>query len=39
MSELLNPFAVFGYAGAQYFCDREKHVQKKKRGRILPHPF
>ena len=23
MSELLNPFAVFGYAGAQYFCDRE----------------
>ena len=23
MNELLNPFAVFGYAGAQYFCDRE----------------
>lgn len=28
MSELLNPFAVFGYAGAQYFCDRENETNE-----------
>jgi AAA+ ATPase superfamily predicted ATPase len=28
MSELLNPFAVFGYAGAAYFCDRENETKE-----------
>jgi len=28
MSELLNPFAVFGYAGKAYFCDREAETQE-----------
>ena len=28
MSELLNPFAVFGYAGAAYFCDRENETNE-----------
>jgi len=28
MSELLNPFAVFGYAGKQYFCDRENETKE-----------
>lgn len=28
MSELLNPFAVFGYAGAPYFCDRENETNE-----------
>ncbi len=28
MSNLVNPFAVFGYAGSQYFCDREKETDE-----------
>ena len=28
MSELVNPFAVFGYAGAAYFCDRENETKE-----------
>ena len=28
MSELLNPFAIFGYAGAKYFCDRENETNE-----------
>ena len=28
MSVLLNPFAVFGYAGPQYFCDRENETSE-----------
>ena len=28
MSELLNPFAVFGYAGSPYFCDRENETKE-----------
>ena len=28
MSELLNPFAIFGYAGSAYFCDRENETKE-----------
>ncbi len=28
MSELTNPFTVFGYAGAEYFCDRENETNE-----------
>lgn len=28
MSELYNPFVLFGYAGEEYFCDREKETQE-----------
>jgi len=28
MTELLNPFAIFGYAGAAYFCDRENETKE-----------
>lgn len=26
MKELNNPFVVYGYKGAPYFCDREKET-------------
>jgi len=28
MSTLLNPFALFGYAGKEYFCDRENETKE-----------
>ena len=28
MSTLNNPFVIYGYKGAEYFCDREKETQK-----------
>ena len=28
MEELNNPFVVYGYKGAEYFCDREKETKK-----------
>ena len=28
MSALHNPFVLFGYAGEEYFCDREKETQE-----------
>lgn len=28
MSEICNPFVLFGYAGPKYFCDREKETEE-----------
>lgn len=30
--ELNNPFVIYGYKGAQYFCDREKETEKIIKG-------
>ena len=32
MKELNNPFVVYGYKGAAYFCDREKETEKIIKG-------
>lgn len=32
MKELNNPFVVYGYKGAAYFCDREKETEKIVKG-------
>lgn len=32
MKELNNPFVVYGYKGARYFCDREKETEKIIKG-------
>ena len=29
MATLNNPFVVYGYKGAEYFCDRQKETEKK----------
>ena len=28
MARLINPFVVYGYKGAEYFCDRQKETEK-----------
>ena len=28
MATLNNPFVVYGYKGAEYFCDRQKETEK-----------
>lgn len=28
MGILNNPFVIYGYKGAKYFCDREKETEK-----------
>ena len=28
MARLNNPFVVYGYKGAEYFCDRQKETEK-----------
>ena len=28
MAILNNPFVVYGYKGAEYFCDRQKETEK-----------
>ena len=30
MATLNNPFVVYGYKGAEYFCDRQKAAQSAK---------
>ena len=30
MEQLNNPFVIYGYKGAEYFCDRKKNVFEKR---------
>ena len=32
MKELNNPFVIYGYKGAAYFCDRESETEKMSKG-------
>lgn len=28
MEQLKNPFVIYGYKGAEYFCDRKKRLKR-----------